>query len=203
MSGAICRLSSAVITSLLFASNADAQSFGTNDYSAVDAIFVQHCLDCHAAKYPEGQLVLESYDTLMKGGELGAAIVAGKSAESLLIQMIEGRFEKEGKKKIMPPGKRAKLTPAQIDVIKGWIEVGAQKPSAAIAKTLNVPKIVTKVAPRNPVSALAYSAEAKLIAVGRYGGIELRSVPDLRVIRKLSGQEGNVNALAFSSDGKD
>src|SRR5262245_54562656 len=76
------------------------------DFTPVQAIFDKHCLDCHAANEPEGKLVLESFDTLVKGGELGGAIVPGKSAESLLVQMIEGRFEKEGKKKIMPPGKR-------------------------------------------------------------------------------------------------
>src|SRR5262245_36903753 len=67
---------------------------GMKDYAAVDAIFTEHCLDCHAGKDAEGQLVLESFDALMKGGEIGAAVVPGKSAESLLVQMIEGRFEK-------------------------------------------------------------------------------------------------------------
>jgi len=55
----------------------------------VEAIFNQHCLDCHAATEPEGQLVLENFETLMKGGELGPAIMHGKSADSLLVQMIE------------------------------------------------------------------------------------------------------------------
>src|SRR5437764_515151 len=39
------------------------------DYTSVDSIFSSHCLDCHASKDPEGQLVLESFETLMKGGE--------------------------------------------------------------------------------------------------------------------------------------
>src|SRR6478672_347604 len=69
------------------------------DYAAVDAIFTSHCLDCHGSKDPEGELVLESYQTLLIGGEIGAAIWPGKSEESLLVKMIEGRFEKDGKKK--------------------------------------------------------------------------------------------------------
>ena len=89
-----------------------AKSFGAApDYMAVDAIFNQHCLDCHAAQDPEHGLVLDSFEALIKGGESGAAIVPGKSKESLVVQMIEGRFEKDGKSKIMPPGKRKKLTP--------------------------------------------------------------------------------------------
>src|SRR4026207_1721609 len=98
------------------------------DYAAVDAIFSKHCLDCHASKDPEGQLVLESYESLMKGGEIGAAIVPRKSAESLLVKMVEGRFEKDGKKKIMPPGKRAKLSAGEIAIIKAWIDAGAPAP---------------------------------------------------------------------------
>src|SRR5438045_2403294 len=57
------------------------------DFAQVNAIFAEHCLDCHAANEPEGQLVLESFETLMKGGEIGPAVVAGKNADSLLVQI--------------------------------------------------------------------------------------------------------------------
>src|SRR4029079_3365895 len=72
--------------------NQSAEGGPTNsaEYAAVDAIFTSHCLDCHGAKDPEGELVLESYQTLLKGGEIGAAILPGKSEESLLVKMIEG-----------------------------------------------------------------------------------------------------------------
>src|SRR5213594_3152054 len=84
-----------------------AEPAATNDYGAVDAIFTKHCMDCHAAQDPEAGLVLESFETLLKGGEHGQAIVPGQSAESRLVQMIEGKVEgKAGKKLIMPPGKR-------------------------------------------------------------------------------------------------
>ncbi|PYJ06511.1 MAG: hypothetical protein DME25_06480 [Verrucomicrobia bacterium] len=172
------------------------------DYAAVDAIVSAHCLDCHASSDPEGKLVLESFDTLMKGGELGLAIVAGKSADSMLVQMIEGRFEKNGKKKIMPPGKRKKLTPEEIGTIRAWIDAGARAPAQPLApKELVVPKIVPKGAPRNPVNALAWSAGAKLVAVARYGVVELRSPADLNLVRTLTGHRGSVNALVFSADG--
>jgi dipeptidyl aminopeptidase/acylaminoacyl peptidase len=180
-----------------------AMKAAARNYAAVDAIFTKHCLDCHAPKDPEGELVLESFDSLMKGGELGAAVIPGKSADSLLVQMIEGRFEKEGKKKIMPPGKRAKLTPAEIAAIKDWIDAGAPAPAVAEARVLNVTRIEPKVVPRRPINAVAYSATAKLTAIAKSGEVELRSDPDLRLIRTLSGSEGNINAVAFSSDGND
>src|ERR1044071_7402038 len=100
----------------------------STNFSPVAAIFEKHCLDCHGNQDPEGKLVLETYETLLKGGESGAAIVAGHSGESLLVKMIEGRIEKDGKKKIMPPGKRKKLEVEEIAAIKGWIDAGAAPP---------------------------------------------------------------------------
>ena len=43
-----------------------ADALPTNDYSAVDAVFSKHCLECHEAKDPEANLVLESFEDLMK-----------------------------------------------------------------------------------------------------------------------------------------
>jgi WD40 repeat protein len=169
------------------------------DYASVDAIFSQHCLDCHAAQEPEAGFVLETFDSLMQGGEIGPAILPGKSHESLLIQMVEGRFEKNGKTKIMPPGKNKKLTPAQIAILKAWIDSGAKGPAAPTApKELVVPKILPKTAPRNPVNALAWSPQTKIVAAARYAQVELRDPQDLHVIRTLTGSKGNVNALLFS-----
>ena len=174
------------------------------DYAAVHAIFDKHCMDCHDAKEPEANLVLESFETLMKGGENGTAVVAGKSDESLLVKMLEGKIEKDGKKLIMPPGKkRKKLEPSEIATIKAWIDAGAHGPvdGKAIVKELVVPKIAPKVAPRNPINALAHVPGSKLIAVARYGDVELRSAETSALVRSLAGHRGNVNALAFSPDG--
>src|SRR5689334_11015431 len=95
---------------------------GATDYSEVDSIFTKHCFDCHEAKEPEGKLVLESFDTLMKGGESGAVIAPGKSSESLLVKLIDGGIERDGKKIVMPPGKRKKLTAEEIATVKSWID---------------------------------------------------------------------------------
>src|SRR6266487_660680 len=174
----------------------------TIDYSAVDAIFTEHCLECHASQDPEAKLVMESFDLLMKGGESGAVIVPGKSEESLLVRLIEGRFEKDGKKLIMPPGKkREKLKPEQIALIRAWIDAGAKPPAEVKIKELVVPKIEPKVPPRNSVNAIASLPSQKLIAVARYGEVELRSVETRAVVRTLKGHRGNVYSVKFSPDG--
>jgi WD40 repeat protein len=196
----LCGFASLVLVANLPA----AEPVATNEYTTVDTIFSEHCLDCHAGQDPDGKFLLESFGTLMKGGEIGPAVVPGKSGESLLMQMIEGQFEKDGKKKIMPPGKRKKLTPAEIAAIRTWIDAGAHGPpaGAVVVKELVAPKIALKVAPRMPVVALAYAGGPELIAAGTCGEVELRPVGGNAVARRLMGIHGNVNALVFSKDGE-
>jgi WD40 repeat protein len=193
---------SSVVIAALAALLPTSLNAAASDYSAVDAIFSAYCLDCHGSKDPEGAFVLENFQSLMKGGEIGAAVIPGKSSDSLLVHMIEGRFQKDGKTKIMPPGKRKKLTPEEILVIKGWIDSGAEGPAMPLAaKPLVIPRILPRGAPRNPINALAWTAGPAMVALGRYGVIELRSATDLALVRKFPGHTGNVNALAFSPDG--
>jgi len=180
---------------------AEAATAQANDFTAVEAIFTKHCLDCHAALDPEAGLALENFETLMKGGDNGPAIVAGKSADSMLVWMVEGKDNQGAKKKIMPPGKRKKLEPAEIASIKMWIDAGAPAPRETKPKELKLPKILPKGTPRSPVNSLAYAARQKVLAVARYGEVELRSVETHEPIRTLTGHRGNVNAVVFSADG--
>lgn len=175
----------------------------TSEYDAVHAVFDKHCMDCHESKDPEANLVLEDFASLMKGGESGASIVPGKSDESLLVKMVEGKIEKDGKKLIMPPGKKKKLDASEIAVIKAWIDSGAKGPAdgKALVKELVVPRIAPTVQPHNAVNALAYSAPNKLIAAGRYGEVDLIAGESRKLLKKLSGHRGNVNAIVFSGDG--
>src|SRR5438046_4234088 len=116
---------------------------------------------------------MESHELLMKGGESGAVIVPGKSDESLLVKLVEGRVEKDGKTLIMPPGKkRQKLKPEQIELIRAWIDAGAKPPAEFNPKELVTPRIEPKVPPRKSVYAIDYSPARKLVAAGRYGGVE-------------------------------
>ena len=176
----------------------------TNDYTAVATLIAEHCLDCHAAQEPEGRLVMETFESLMKGGESGAALVPGKSADSLLVKMIEGSIEKDGKKRIMPPGKRKKLQPEEIATIKSWIDAGAlpSKEPVKVVRELVLPKIAPTVPPRRSIQALAFAPGPKLLAVARYGEVELMLSETRAVVRTLKGHRGSVNAVGFTADGK-
>ncbi|MSU61543.1 MAG: hypothetical protein EXS31_03960 [Pedosphaera sp.] len=176
------------------------------DFSAVQVIFNQHCLDCHAAQDPEGKLVMENFETLMKGGESGQVMAPGKSDESLLVRMIEGRIERDGKQKVMPPGKRKKLEASEIATITTWINAGAKPPLLATARQsdlalANLPKIAPKVPPRRAVNAIAFSSTIHLLAMARGTEVDLVDPESRVVIRTLSGHRGQVNSVAFSPDG--
>src|ERR1043165_4055035 len=95
-------------------------------YSQVRAIFAQHCLSCHDSKEQEAGLILETHQSLLKGGDDGTVIVPGKAADSLLVQQIE-----HTKKPFMPPPKKGdKLSAQEIAVIRAWIDAGAPAPQA-------------------------------------------------------------------------
>ena len=139
-----------------------------SDYSRIEALFQKHCLDCHNAKDAEGQLILESYDLLMKGGEDGAVIIPGKSAESILVKSIEGSFEKDGKRKIMPPGaKRKKLDSEEIALIKAWIDAGAKGPSG--------PRKPVELVTLSSTTQSAFGYAPRCVPLGRLSRVDLKS----------------------------
>src|SRR5437773_1258972 len=58
------------------------------------------CLACHNKTKPKSGLVLETPADIRKGGENGAAVVAGKPAESLL---MKAATQSDPNVEIMPP----------------------------------------------------------------------------------------------------
>ncbi len=171
-------------------------------FPAVAKLVEDRCLDCHAADDPEGKFVMETHEGILKGGESGAAIVVGKSSESLLVKYLRGQVEKDGKKKFMPPGKRDKLTPEEIDAFVKWIDAGAKPPQKEMGrKVVEVPKIAPKVAPKLAVTALAFSPLAQAVAVGRYGTVELIDPRSRVMLKRLEGHRGNINALVWNIGG--
>jgi cytochrome c553 len=87
----------------------------------VAPILEQHCLRCHGRKTQRGGLSLATADDATVGGDSGPAFVAGKPDESLLLEMISGDKPKM-------PKKAVPLKPAQVAVLRRWIEQGANWP---------------------------------------------------------------------------
>jgi len=99
-------------------------------------ILEQNCLKCHGEKVRKGDLDQRRVSLLLKGGERGPALVKGSAEDSLLFQLIS-----EGS---MPPNKEPKLSEAEIDLIRRWIDSGA----LADGKTEDHPGDVAQVTER-------------------------------------------------------
>jgi hypothetical protein len=82
------------------------------------------CVRCHGGEKVKGDLDVRSKAALVKGGESGAAVVAGSSEKSLL--WVKVAADK------MPPDKD-KLSESEKTLIRAWIDAGAKDDGSTIA----------------------------------------------------------------------
>src|SRR3984885_9350910 len=101
--------------------------------SQVAPILQKNCLACHSSTAKMGGLVMENYDSLIKGGTHGAPIVPGNADGSRIIQMLEGKTAPR-----MPFGADP-LPAADIAAIKAWINAGAAGPAAGASSKMLAP----------------------------------------------------------------
>jgi hypothetical protein len=170
------------------------------DYNtAVAPLFAKYCNACHSAEEPEGKLVLESHEGLLRGGANGAAITPGKADDSRLVRMLTGAA-----KPVMPPDDSERPSPEEIATLKKWIDAGAKGPTGAAPDPtiLVVPKIEPKVNATPAISALAASGDGTLLAIARRNEIEIVDAANSRRVHLLSGISGAASGLSFSRDGK-
>jgi mono/diheme cytochrome c family protein len=95
----------------------EAPAAGTVSFANdVMPILALSCNDCHGGKQTKAGLDLTTYDSLMAGSFDGVVVLAGNSAESILVQLVaDGEMPKRG----------PKLTSEQIQTISQWIDAGA------------------------------------------------------------------------------
>ena len=90
----------------------------------VQPILTQHCFKCHShGKKMKGNLLLDSRDALVTGGDTGPAIVPGEPAKSLLIEAVVYKNQD-----LQMPPKGEKLTDGQIATLTQWVKLGAPWP---------------------------------------------------------------------------
>lgn len=174
-------------------------------------LFQRNCLACHSASVAEGELVLETPDAMLKGGNEGPAIVPGNAEESFLFQLATHRLEP-----VMPPaGNKANamnLTPEELGLLKMWIDQGATRGSLGSMSVAFEPLP----AGVNPVYSLAFSPDTQTLAASRANQVFLYDVAANRSLGRLTDpsllEQGVysrpgvadidlVQALAFSPSG--
>lgn len=90
-------------------------------------VLAKNCIECHGAEKQKGKLRLDTKEAAFKGGDSGmAGIVPGKSADSRIYKVVT---LPKGHDDIMPP-KGEPLSKATTDLIKAWIDAGADWPAS-------------------------------------------------------------------------
>ncbi len=146
-------------------------------------LFRKSCLACHNAADAEGGLVLETPQSILAGGDSGAAAVARNGNESLLLKVASHREEP-----FMPPLDNDRnappLTSEQLGLIKLWIDQGAQGDSTdgvlSPKAWLPLPSGV------NPIYSVAVTPDGQFAACGRANQIFIYHVPTGQLITRLT-----------------
>lgn len=164
------------VSCVAFAALADTKVDFVKD---IQPIFAKSCLECHGPDKHKGDLRLDSKEAAMKGGTDGVVIVAGHADKSDMYRRITLA---PGSDDIMP-NKGDPLTKAQTDLIRDWINQGAEWPEGAVAKTEE----------KEPVSPFAElkvikptSGEAGAVAKLEAAGVTARPVAMNLVWREAS-----------------
>jgi hypothetical protein len=95
----------------------------------IEPIFKERCQICHGAATQSGGLRLDTRVGAMAGGNSGAVIKPGDSANSKLIQLVAGL-----KKDLVMPMTGPRLTLEQVGLLRAWIDQGAEWPEPAGAE---------------------------------------------------------------------
>jgi len=141
-------------------------------------VLIERCYKCHSAesKKLKGKLLLDTREGLLKGGESGPAIVAGRPEKSLLISAL--RYEDLE----MPP--KNKLSDAVINDFVLWIKKGAADPRDGAARKEKEGIDVERARHQWPYSPLSETAPPSIEGGEKLAGIDRYIIGKLKT-RKL------------------
>ncbi|HJT34881.1 MAG TPA: c-type cytochrome domain-containing protein [Pirellulales bacterium] len=172
-------------------------------------IFRANCLACHNTQQAEGGLVLETPQTILKGGDEGPVAVPGNGAESRLLKLASHQVEPA----MPPPDNKVgakPLTPEQLGLIKLWIDQGARGEGAAVARVVPRQPLAAGL---QPILAMAISPDDEYLACNRGQKLLVYHLPGMRLAAELNdpalaaagrpaaAHEDLIRSLAFNRTG--
>jgi hypothetical protein len=93
------------------------------------------CIRCHGPVKPKSGFRLDGRDSALKGGDNGVDILPGNSTNSPLIHYIAYLVPDM---EMPPPDKGRQLTPAQVGMLRAWIDEGLPWDSAPTATNITI-----------------------------------------------------------------
>lgn len=94
---------------------------GANSYETLRPYFKENCFSCHGDGRNRGGFSLETYESMMAGGEDGQMIKRGDGEGSPFVKYLRGKLQPQ------MPRKRPPLPDADIKAISDWIQQGAKE----------------------------------------------------------------------------
>lgn len=141
----------------------------------------QRCGACHSGGRKEGGLSLNTRETILAGGESGAAVVVGKSRQSLLLERVTANDES-----LRMPPEGEPLSAAQVALLARWIDEGlAWEPGFNLGPRLYEPPLKPRMPELPPPTAgrdhpIDRILDAHLAAQGRKAPAPLDDAAFLR-----------------------
>lgn len=154
---------------------------------------IKYCGNCHRGNEKEGDFSFQTFESLMSGNKEGKVIVAGKSHESKLIQLIRGKLEPR-----MPPEDEPQPSQEEIDRLAQWIDAGAVASLTApqpLAMRLNTPKIQPKAGVTPPYTAAIVMRDGEHVIAGRFGEVVQLQIATGNIVRRWDGFAGKITSL--------
>lgn len=156
-----------------------------------------NCFSCHCKTTTKGGLSMESPELMIKGGDTGPSLKPGKGAESLLLQAAA---HQDDDLKMPPRENKAKaknLTPAQLALLRLWIDQGAKasEKHERVIQWQPVPEGV------NAIFSVSITPDGQFAACARVNRISFYHIPSGRALSSEIAHTDQINVLATSPDG--
>lgn len=180
-------------------SNSNAENTFPDYQKQIAPLLKKYCTSCHNPEDKDGELSLETFKDLLKGGKSGPVIMPGDSKNSRLVRVLTG----ESKPK-MPPRRSPAPPPESIELLSKWIDEGATGPSGEepIQTTLTTPELPPMQGLKKGITSLDWSPRGNQFALARFQEVEIRDSKSLKVLHRLSKFPGKINALEYLQEGK-
>ena len=165
------------------------------------AVLRDNCLNCHNAEKHKGGLSLATREAALRGNDNGAALAAGRAADSALVRVLAPDADPH-----MPP--KRQLAAEEVAAVRDWVDAGApwdeQVLAAAAGEPTTRPVVLGDLpAAYQPVLAVALSPDEKRLAIGRGARVYVHDLarPGRPVTDVFDGPRDAVQSLAWSPDG--
>jgi hypothetical protein len=118
--GSSARAIGFIVLAALVVTLADPKNVAADDplwASHIEPLLKEHCAECHNPAKTKSGLDLSSLQTILRGGDRGAAVLPGRPNESNLYKFLTSDSDPH-----MPPAKHKPLGEEEIGLIKKWIQ---------------------------------------------------------------------------------